>query len=581
MRTCYVEGINGSIEVTEKYVFINIYVDKEKLKRYIAYFDEIESVSYKKPTRDTYGYIKINLYTKSQITNTNKSFKVILESIKEKDIDSNIKLVNYLREIAKENKKEKDIEVLDDGINDHNEEEKTQEEIEKEPKKDKEEVIEIKVVGKASSQGEKTQEDEKKIPATKNEEKYLQEKTEQENQSKIKSQDKIAKERINKSNTKDEKEIDKPQISYSDEETIPLKMGAFRRTETNRENKQKFDEETLASLYKRLNELKKELNTLEFKFFIISKYKNDTKDKDEVERLIEEINYIVKQLEKIEKELNNQKNIIKKYKNINLENGKVIITNISDRLNFLSKDKIEEYIKLYNTTKDKLNNLEEKTEKLNEKGLEEKNEIGLSQEEYEKEINKLYGVKSNREFIEKYKYEIENKVKAIHKEIETTIDPQTRYRIVHKEISERTKNLSLIASLNSLRPTRNRLVSAGVIFTAGINAIRDIFGYEVKEDHYDNLITREKYVGFEDIDTGKAFNLINKSKEDLESIIEKCENKYKDYPDFIKLKSELLSVKDDIEKEERKLKELNDKVKEYKDQNETVKVLKLYKEDEN
>lgn len=580
MRTCYVEGLNGSIEVTEKYVFINIYVDKDKLKRYIAYFNEIESVTYKKPTRDNYGYIIITLYSKSQITNKNKSFKVILESIKEKDIDSNIKLVNYLLEIAKENKKEQKIEELDD-IRNNDEEEKTQEKVKQEPKKDIEEVIEIKVVGKASSQEENKQEAKKSESTNNNKEKSLQEKTEQENQSKIKTQDKIAKERINKSNIKDEKEIDKPQISYSDEETIPLKMGAFQSTENNRENKQKFDEERLASLYKKLNELKKELNTLEFKFFIISKYKNDTKNKDEVERLIEEINYIVKQLEKIEKELNYQKNIIKNYKNINLENGKVIITNISDRLNFLSKDKIEEYIKLYNTTKDKLNSLEEKTGKLNEKALEEKNEIGLSQEEYEKEINKLYGVKSNRDFIEKYKYEIESKVKAIHKEIETTIDPETRYRIVHKGLSERTKNLSLIASLNSLRPTRNRLVSAGLIFTAGINAIRDIFGYEVKEEHYDNVITKEKYVGFEDIDTTKAFDLINKSKKDLESIIEKCENKYKDYPDFIKLKSELLSVKDDIEKEERKIKELNDTIKEYKNQNETVKVLKLYKEDEN
>lgn len=579
MRTCYVEGINGSIEVTEKYVFINIYEDKEKLKRYIVCFNEIESVTYKKPTRDTYGYIIINLYTKSQITNTNKSFKIILESIKEKDLDSNIKLVNYLREIAKENKIEQKIEELDDIKDNH--EEETQEKVKQEPKKDKEEVIEIKVVGKDTSQDEKKQEDEKKISVTKNEEKILEEIHQQENQNKISSQDKLTREPINKSNIKDEKEIDKPQISYSEEETIPLKMGAFRSIETNKENKQKFNEETLASFYKRLNELKKELNTLEFKFFIISKYKNDTKDKDEVERLIEEINYIVKQLEKIEKELNNQKNIIKNYKNINLENGKVIITNISNRLNFLSKDKIEEYIRLYNTTKDKLNSLEEKTGKLNEKALEEKNEIGLSQEEYEKEINKLYGVKSNRDFIEKYKYEIESKVKAIHKEIETTIDPETRYRIVHKGLSERTKNLSLIASLNSLRPTRNRLVSAGLIFTAGINAIRDIFGYEVKEEHYDNVITKEKYVGFEDIDTTKAFDLINKSKKDLESIIEKCENKYKDYPDFIKLKSELLSVKDDIEKEERKIKELNDTIKEYKNQNETVKVLKLYKEDEN
>ena len=225
--------------------------------------------------------------------------------------------------------------------------------------------------------------------------------------------------------------------------------------------------------------------------------------------------------------------------------------------------------------------LEEKKDKLSEKAEKEKNEIGLSEEEYEKEINKLYEVKSNRDFIAKYKYEIERKVKEIHKEIETTVDPQIRYRIVHKGISERTQNLSLIASLNSLRPARNRLISAGLLFATGVNAIRDIFSYEVKEEHYDNIITKERYIGFENIDTKEAFNLIKQSKERLKSIINKCENQYKDYPDFGRLKSELISVKDEIEEEERKLKQLNDTIKKYKNQNETVKVLKYKKENEN
>lgn len=576
MRKCYVEGINGSIEVTEKYVIIDIFKEKETSKKYIAYFNEIESVNYKKPTRDTYGYIEINLYTKSAITNTNKSYKIILDSVKENDLDSNIKLVNHLIELASDNKKGKEKENQEKGIRETNEGEKPQEETKQEPKKT-EEVVEIKVVGKTSKESQKAKEDEQKNPQPTKEDKTIIENKE----TKEKSENNITFETLGKDNIDKEKRAEEQPSSYIDEETNSFGVGTTSSLKTNKDTRQKLNEETLTSLYKRLNELKKELDTLEFKFFIISKYKNDNKDKAEVEKLIEEINYIIKELEKIEKALNSQKNIIKNYKNINLENGKVIITNISDRLNFLSKDKLEQYMHLYNTTKDKLSSLEEKTKKLNGKADEEKNEINLSQEEYEKEINKLYGVKSNAEFISKYKYEIESKVKEIHKEIETTIDPQTRYRIVHKGITERTKNLSLIASLNSLRPARNRLVSAGLIFTAGINAIKDIFGFDVKEEHYDNIITKEKYVGFEDIDTANAFDLIKKSKKDLDNIIDKCEKKYKDYPDFIKLKSELLSVKEDIEKEESILKELNDKVKKYKEQGETVKVLKLYKETEN
>lgn len=568
MKNGYVEGINGYIEVTEKYIFININVENEKRKKYIAYYDEIESVNYKKPTRDTYGYLEINLYTKSLITNSNKFYKIILESVKEEDLNDNSKLVDYLRKIANENKKSEKELVEDDDVTKNTEKEKEQQETIKEKNKDL----------KTSAQKQTENQQEKKEDKTEEtiKQRVVNEAERKKENSSLKQKE-ISFGTITKNNTIEEKNIHEDKSKEENKSLNEPKSENITPTD----DKQKLDEDTITILFNQLKGLKKELDILEFKFYIINNYRNDKKDKDEVEKLIEEINYLEKQLEKIEKELIYQSNVAKKCNNLSLENGRVIITSISKRLNFLDKDKIEEYIKLYNSTKDKLIMLEEKKDKLSEKAEKEKNEIGLSEEEYEKEINKLYEVKSNRDFIAKYKYEIERKVKEIHKEIETTVDPQIRYRIVHKGISERTQNLSLIASLNSLRPARNRLISAGLLFATGVNAIRDIFSYEVKEEHYDNIITKERYIGFENIDTKEAFNLIKQSKERLKSIINKCENQYKDYPDFGRLKSELISVKDEIEEEERKLKQLNDTIKKYKNQNETVKVLKYKKENEN
>lgn len=577
MKNGYIEGINGNIQVTDKYIFISIDEKSGKRKKYLVYYNEVESVNYKMPTRDMYGYLEINLYTKSVITNSNKSYKIILESIKEKDLNTNSKIVDYLRKTIHENKKSEKELVENDDITKKAEKEQ-EAENDKEIKEEKEDI-------KNSSQSQtekyqKSSEETKESVRDKTAEKITSNKD-----NNFLNQNETSFEVVSKNNTIEEKSVNKDE-SY--EQQTPLySIGSRPQNKSKSENitqindKQKLDEETITILFKRLKALKKDLDILEFKLYIINNYKNDKKDKEEVEKLIEEINYLEKQLEKITKELTYQNNVTKKCNNLNLENGKVIITSISERLNFLSKDRLEEYIKLYNSTKNKLFMLEEKKSKLREKVEKEKTEIDLSEEEYEKEINKLYDVKSNREFITKYRYEIERKVKEIHKEIETTIDPQVRYRIVHKGISERTQNLSLIASLNSLRPARNRLISAGLIFTTGINAIRDIFSYEVKEEYYDNIITKEKYVGFENIDTTDAFNLIKKSKESLESIIKKCDNDYKDYPDFAKLKSELIGVKNEIEEEERSLKQLNDTIEEYKNQKENIKVLKLERDNQN
>ena len=98
----------------------------------------------------------------------------------------------------------------------------------------------------------------------------------------------------------------------------------------------------------------------------------------------------------------------------------------------------------------------------------------ITDEKYEMDINLLYGVKTNKEFIEKYNDELRSKMRQIHTEMSKTIEPHKRYRLVRKHLSESTKTLATVTALNSLRPNRNRLVAFALSIGTGIKAIGDI-----------------------------------------------------------------------------------------------------------
>jgi chromosome segregation ATPase len=329
-------------------------------------------------------------------------------------------------------------------------------------------------------------------------------------------------------------------------------------------------------LEQKLRELKKELERIYYKESIIVKYVDDTKDKDEIERLIAEIEELTKALEKIKKEIKSQeKNITDD--TILLDNGNVVITNINRDFIGDDKEKINEYISTYKNTLDKIESIEKETETLSENADSKKDEINLSEEAYERDVNLLYDVEKTSDFIKKYIEDARTNLNNVKREVETSVDRLSRFRAVRRGISNQTRLLSAMLTINSLRRNRNRRINFALGVATGVSFIRDVFSYDFVEEYYNEITKKETLVGLENVDTNSARYLINDAKKQLDTLLEDCEKTYSDYPDFDDLKSQIIDLKNDIEKEEKELKEMEDKLQQYKGE-ERVKILK-YKDE--
>ena len=131
MKKTYIEGINGSIEVNSKYVFVVIgNREKRLLEEHVVWFEEIEDVIYKKPTKETYGLITIYLSTKSFLLNKKISYTIILDKVNEKDLEANKKIYNVIKSIVDNNQDIKVKESIDEEIKEDTIKETEQEEHE-------------------------------------------------------------------------------------------------------------------------------------------------------------------------------------------------------------------------------------------------------------------------------------------------------------------------------------------------------------------------------------------------------------------------------------------------------------------
>ena len=115
MEKLKISGINGSIELNSKYVYLIIKeLNTEIYYEHIIWFEEIEDIVYKKPTRDKYGFITFYLITKSIITKKKNKYTILLDEIDEKNIDSNRKIFDFIKSIIS-NKEVKVKEVIADS----------------------------------------------------------------------------------------------------------------------------------------------------------------------------------------------------------------------------------------------------------------------------------------------------------------------------------------------------------------------------------------------------------------------------------------------------------------------------------
>ena len=131
MEKLLIKGINGSIEVNNNYLFLMIKGENNNLlMEHVVWFEEIENIIYKKPTRDKYGFITVYLSTKSSITKKKIKYTILLDKIDEKSLDSNKKIYDLIKSIiinkeikikeavVIDNEEKEDINDIKEDIND-------------------------------------------------------------------------------------------------------------------------------------------------------------------------------------------------------------------------------------------------------------------------------------------------------------------------------------------------------------------------------------------------------------------------------------------------------------------------------
>ena len=563
MKKILIEGINGSLELNKKYIYIILNsLDKTQREEHIVWFDEIEDIIYKKPTKYKSGFISLYLSTRSFVTNKKKKYKLILNKIDEKSIESTKEIYIFIKEII-DNKKIKIVEAIDKEIIKDDLSKIEKDKIIKEEKTEKssntlEELKEIIKENNRNLSFEASSNEVEEIIELPNEENYYEEESSIPfiNTQKEQVQD-IFNEEI-----KEENYVYNI-IDYDDiEEKIDYDLEDLEEQEEEQEEeKEEKQIKSISKLEDKVHELEKDLQTISYKEIILGEYIDSSYDKKKIDKLIVELNKLIEKIEKIKKEIKKQEKTISEDDFIKIEDGNVTILDAKKSL--LDETQLEKYVIEYKDIIRKLDIVKKDTEELKKSSEEKKKEIGLSDDEYERKINEFKGIKSNKEFISKLIKDAKEDLRKVKWKIESTTEVHTKYKYVKKEISRRTRILAATAALNRLRPQHSRLSMMALSMFAGMSAIHDLLGYDLKKVEYNEIVQKEYLQGLEFVETDKARALIASTKEEIESIINECERKYSNYSGFSSLKKNLVSLKKDIDAQDKELREIEEKVKDY------------------
>ena len=576
MKKTYIEGINGSIEVNSKYVFVVIgNREKRLLEEHVVWFEEIEDVIYKKPTKETYGLITIYLSTKSFLLNKKISYTIILDKVNEKDLEANKKIYNVIKSIVDNNQDIKVKESIDEEI---------KEDIIKETEQEEHEIKQVVDVIESHIKDNKKEE-----PIFINNLKLEQENVKEigtvpmvsKSDEELNIKDTIVKLPISEITPVDYS-IEQEEIIEEDSILIPVSYEEIEENsddleqedldeieeveKTIEDQETKVQIESIGELEDKIEELEKELKTISFKETILNKYVDEAKEKNKIEKLIIELKKIIEKLEKIKKEIKKQENKISDKDFIKIEEGNILITSANKYLLNNEKDQYNSYLSQYESTSKRLEEIVKETKELSDNAEEKRKAIKLSDEEFDKDVNLLKGVKTTKDFIEKYRKEAAEDLARIKKEISTKIEKHTKYKYVKRGITEQTKRLAALTALNAIRPGRSRFSVIATCFLTGTSSISDLLGYDLKKVEYSELVSTETLTGVDLVDTELAKRLIEDSKKQIDYILEDCEKKYGEYPKFKELKRELIKVKKEIEKEESLIKGIDESLDYYKSQ---------------
>ena len=350
------------------------------------------------------------------------------------------------------------------------------------------------------------------------------------------------------------------------EEEKPIEVSPLSASEKDMIEKNKHDV-IIDELKRKLAEIESELKTLRYEYIVINSYVNESNSILEIDDLIRKIDELMNQLELIKREI------------LNKIDGRDYVPNMKLDVTGDNKVDVDDFKTIYLKTMDEVTEFEKVLDTVKDNAEVKKDEINISDKEYEESIKKAIEeeglkdkyediIKNTRAYIDTY----DHKVGTTFEEIERTKTMNVR------KIRNDTKVLLGLSAAAMLIPNKGPI--KGAILTAtGLSVLKDIFIPERRQ-------IRERY--FEQVDFSTEINnsrkdidyastCIEESKNDIREIKTVLEQRARNNPEYDELITEFDKLEFELDRQEKEIDEINKTLSNESKLNE-AKILRLERE---
>ena len=544
-----INGKNGVVIFDDELIIINyknpfgdLSHNKDKIIKFI--YEQVVDIEFKKPTISMNGYLLF-------VLDNDDVHKIVLNKLDEYSLEVTDKLVKTIEEKLGKSKEEETITPnIDDGLvlasNIKQKEEEKIEPVYTTKPKSKEELIKEEIRKELNERIRENRERQRKLV----EEGKLREEKET-----------IRVGTINSRSINTEVSTVKP-VRNIEEKASPTLTAS----EQDMIEKNKHDL-IMDELKRKLAEIESELLTLKYEYMIINKYVDQSNTLNSIDDLINQIDTLMNQLELIKREI------------LNKLSGSEYVPNMKLDVTGDNKVDVDDFKTIYLKTMDEITEFEKVLDTVKDNAEIKKDEIGLSNKEYEEGYNEIVKQENLKEKYEGIINKTKSYIESYDYKVGTTFTEIEKTRTMNiRKIKNDTRVLLGLSAASMLVPNRGPI--KGAILTAtGLSVLKDIFIPERRQIH-------ERY--FEQVDFTKEINTsrkqidiasksIEESKQDIKDIKKVLEERSIKYPEYDELIIEFDKLEYELDRQEKEIDEINKTLDKEQGLNE-IKILKLERE---
>lgn len=298
------------------------------------------------------------------------------------------------------------------------------------------------------------------------------------------------------------------------------------------------DKKLVAKYESKLKEIKQELKELIYEYNVLAKDSNDIYTSKEAEDILYQLNMVIKKLEELKEKI--------KVEVDNLETEDYL-TNLVDSYieSFRNKEVVNEVkdSDLYIMIADKLEEATKKTGNLNTKVEAKKEELEIDEERLELLKDAYYDYNNFNNQLISFQYEQDYMLKDLEQKVKesTTITEQVEYRM--QLMTRQSRRLLNMLALPMMIPGNRSAKAMATATAAYMYFMRNLMQPRLRQRRYRIISVTDygKEIERNISNVEDALNLIGKTVNKLEDMIEKIEKDFKEYINEIPKCKELLS----------------------------------------